>query len=219
MTIKRILIIAPTIVVIFLLQSYFWVPTYEQQTKGNPDRLVEYIDASIGDASLLNPILTADSASSQIEGMVYEGLIDRDEELRFRGRLATAWDVYEEAYFYVNESAVVPGLGQANAEQMVRFLKEAKQKRVWTDPDLVRSLANIKEISVVPQRDFEMVRSEKSVQAEGKGEEIRIQVQAPARIKLALEQVDQDLFENLKELLGGDYFSQVKGLFFEGFFI
>ena len=92
MTIKRILIFAPTLLIIFLLQSYFWVPTYEQQTKGNPQRLNEYITASIGDASLLNPILSADSASSQIEAMVFEGLIDRDEELHFRGRLATSWE-------------------------------------------------------------------------------------------------------------------------------
>jgi hypothetical protein len=43
------------------------VPTYEQQTRGNPKRLGGYIAGSIGDASLLNPILSADSASSNIE--------------------------------------------------------------------------------------------------------------------------------------------------------
>ncbi|MBW1738729.1 MAG: hypothetical protein JRJ69_14565, partial [Deltaproteobacteria bacterium] len=52
MTIKRILILAPLLVIVFLLQSYLWVPTYEQQTRGNPERLNEYIAASIGDASL-----------------------------------------------------------------------------------------------------------------------------------------------------------------------
>ncbi|GAG46981.1 unnamed protein product, partial [marine sediment metagenome] len=92
------------------------MPTYEEQTKGNPERLNEYIAGSIGDASLLNPILTADSASSSIENMVFEGLIDRDEQLRFRGRLATSWEVLEEAFFYVNKSSGIPGLGKAGPQ-------------------------------------------------------------------------------------------------------
>ena len=94
MTTRRTLIIVPVVVILFLLQSYFWVPTYEEQTRGNPDRLTQFITATIGDASLLNPILTADSASSQIESMVFEGLIDRDDQLRYRGRIARNWQIY-----------------------------------------------------------------------------------------------------------------------------
>ena len=127
MTIRRVLILAPTLLTLVLLQSYFWVPTYEQQTKGNPKRLVNYITGSIGDASLLNPILSADSASSTIEGMVFEGLIDRDEELRFRGRLAVSWEIYEEAFFYVNEPANIPGLGKINPKIVADLIKEAKK--------------------------------------------------------------------------------------------
>ena len=78
MTTKKILIVLPAIIILFLLQSYFWVPTYEEQTKGNPHRLGDYITGSIGDASILNPILSSDSASSEIGNMVFEGLIDRD---------------------------------------------------------------------------------------------------------------------------------------------
>ena len=55
MTIRKILIIIPILVIFFLLQSYFWVPTYEEQSRGNPDRLSEYISASIGDASHSEP--------------------------------------------------------------------------------------------------------------------------------------------------------------------
>ena len=150
MTIKRILIFAPTLLIIFLLQSYFWVPTYEQQTKGNPKRLNEYITASIGDASQLNPILSADSASSQIEAMVFEGLIGRDEELHFRGRLATSWEVYEEAFFYLNDAAEIPGLGKADADTIVEFIRKAKQKDSPSAPELQETLHNIREISVVP---------------------------------------------------------------------
>ena len=80
MSIRNILIFAPVVLILFLLQSYFWVPTYEEQTRGNPERLNDYITASIGDASILNPILSADSASSEINNMVFEGLLDRDEQ-------------------------------------------------------------------------------------------------------------------------------------------
>ena len=63
MSTRRLLIGLPIVVLVFLLQSYFWVPTYEEQTRGNPQRLGQYVTASIGDAQLLNPILSADSAS------------------------------------------------------------------------------------------------------------------------------------------------------------
>jgi hypothetical protein len=63
MTTKRILLLAPLVLTLILIQSYFWVPTYEQQARGNPNRLNEYINASIGDATILNPILSAESAS------------------------------------------------------------------------------------------------------------------------------------------------------------
>ena len=110
MIVRRILIALPIIVIVFLLQSYFWVPTFDQQTRGNPNRLEYYISSSIGDASILNPILSADSASGTINGMVFEGLIDRDEDLLLRGRLAESWKIYEEAYFYVNPNWILPGL-------------------------------------------------------------------------------------------------------------
>jgi hypothetical protein len=48
------------------------VPTYDQQARGNPDRLQEFVEASIGDASILNPILSADTASSDINSNVFD---------------------------------------------------------------------------------------------------------------------------------------------------
>jgi len=146
MTIRRFLIFAPILLIIVLLQSYFWVPTYEEQTKGNPERLNEYITGSIGDASLLNPVLTADSASSSIENMVFEGLIDRDKQLHFRGRLAISWEVFEEAYFYVNPSADVPGLGKANPETLVDFIKNTKQKNQIKNREIKDSLGYITDL-------------------------------------------------------------------------
>ena len=135
MTVRRFLLFTPILLIFFLLQSYFWIPTFDQQSRGNPDRLSEFINASIGDASLLNPILSADSASSEIASLVFEGLIDRDEELRFRGRLAQSWEVYEEAYFYVNPDTLVPGKGPLAADELVKLLEDVKAGTLPVSPE------------------------------------------------------------------------------------
>jgi len=204
MTTKRMLLLVPLVLSVFLLQSYLWVPTYEEQTRGNPKRLEEYITASIGDASLLNPILSADASSSQIESLVFEGLIDRDEDLRFRGRVAASWEIYEEAYFYVNPSASVPRRGELEARQVADFIAHNRDKGENLSPALRRSLRGIREITVIAPDQWATTRKEKD--REGNEREIRVHVSAPPRIKLALGAVDQDLFENLSQILGKDYF-------------
>jgi ABC-type transport system substrate-binding protein len=207
MTIRRILIGAPIVLIIFLLQSYFWVPTYEQQTKGNPQRLNEYITASSGDAAQLNPILSADSASSEINALVFEGLIDYDEELRFRGRLAQSWEIYEEAFFYVNEKAYIPGVGNAGPSEVVEILKRSKAGDVPASAEVKASLDNIREISIIPAKEFVVTRHEKLGQQKQEERSVTIRVMAPARIKLVLHEVNQNLFQNLSGILGRDYFS------------
>ncbi len=207
MTTKRILILAPLVLTLILIQSYFWVPTYEQQARGNPNRLNEYINASIGDATILNPILSAESASSEIEGRVFEGLIDRDEDLRFRGRLATGWKINEEAFFYANETAVVAGLGQPDAQQIIDLLENSKKREDLSPSALKKTLDNIKAISLIPQRTYTVERIKKDPQSSKNAVQIKIKVAAPARIKLVLEMVDQDLFANLTHLLGENYFA------------
>jgi len=199
MTIRRILILAPTILAVFLIQSYFWVPSYEEQTRGNPARLTEYISASIGDASILNPVLSSDSASSQIESLVFEGLLDRDKDLRFRGRVARSWDISEEAYFYINDGASIPGAGKLSPQDVLRFLKKA----VDAPPPVGRlkeCLHHIRKISLIPPRNYSLTK-------EGK----LLNIHAPARIRLVLDRVDQDLFQDLQLLLGPDYFRTFKG--------
>jgi ABC-type transport system substrate-binding protein len=193
------------ILILVLLQSYFWIPNYEEQTKGNPERLNEYIAGSIGDASLLNPILTADSASSNIENMVFEGLIDRDEQLRFRGRLSTSWEVFEEAYFYVNPSVDIPQLGRADPETLVNFIKKAKQKNQTKNKALKDSLGCITDISVLPPKTSWVTKPFKDPNT-GKQKNIKITMAAPARIKVVLNRVEPDFFRNFSLLLGKNYF-------------
>jgi peptide/nickel transport system substrate-binding protein len=206
MSTKRVLIFAPLIMSLFLLQSYFWVPTYQQQARGNPERYNEYITGSIGDAAIINPILSADSASSEIESKVFEGLIDRDQNLQFRGRLAKSWQISEDAYFYVNGSAALPGGIRPDASNIVTLLEEARQNDKLSDEKLQKSLANIKKISLIGPQGLSITRQIRDPNDNRKKIEVKIDAAAPARIKLHLEQVDQDLFENLTGLLGQDYF-------------
>ncbi len=208
MTTKRILIFAPLVLTLILLQSYFWVPTYEQQEKGNPDRLSQYINASIGDAAILIPILSADSASSEIEGKVFEGLIDRDEELNFRGRLAKSWKIFEEAYFYINAAAEIPDRGRLNPQAILELLQNARQRQYPSSSALQQTLDNIRTISLISPQTYTVTRSPKTVPTGNEKKEINITVSAPARFKLTLDTVDQDLFNHLRRLLGEQYFSE-----------
>jgi ABC-type transport system substrate-binding protein len=206
---RRALIGIPVFVILFLLQSYFWVPTYEEQTKGSPERLAEYVTASIGDAQLLNPILAADSSSSTIDGLVFEGLIDYDENLNHRGRVAERWEISEVAYFYVNDDAVLPGLGRAGAGQVASLLRRAKSERAQGKGPLAKSLANIQEVEVIPAGLRQEKLTGKGV--DGAKMKVTLNLSPPPRIKLTLKDVDQDLFTNLGQILGAEYFSRFQG--------
>lgn len=207
MTVRRILILTPLLLTVILLQSYFWVPAHEQQTRGNPGRLTEFINGSIGDAtSLLNPVLSSDTASSEIESMVFEGLIDRSEDLRFRGRPASSWRISEEAYFYVNPAVAVAGLDPSNPRQTAGFLRDALERKAVAHSEFTDIPCHVREISVIPAKVFKVYRTVKISGESEKETEIEITVSAPARIKMVLDQVDQDLFDRLDAVLGGDYF-------------
>lgn len=55
------------------------------------------IDGSIGDASVLIPMLAGDSASHSISGLIFDGLISYDKNLsEFEPRLAERWEVSED---------------------------------------------------------------------------------------------------------------------------
>jgi len=65
-TLKHWLIALPLVFVAALCQSYFFVPAYEWQS--NPARLSKHIDASIGDAEVLNPLPNANTVSRPYHG-------------------------------------------------------------------------------------------------------------------------------------------------------
>ena len=103
---KRFLVFTPIGIAFFLFQSLFWAPTYDGQAQKNQNRLLQYIEGSIGDASILNPVLSADSASSYINSLIYDGLIDLDDKLNFRPILAKSWNEYEITYLFEPDNKV-----------------------------------------------------------------------------------------------------------------
>ncbi len=198
MRIKRLLILAPFFLILALLQSYFWVPTYKVQTTGNPGRIRKFIEASIGDAKILNPILNADTASSQIAGFVFEGLLDMDENLKLRGRLATDWEITENVYLIVNLKARFPDGVPVTAREL-----QARVKQAVAGDEFERLKDLVNEITLLPPES----RREKLTLPgkEGKPVPVEIRIRVPERIKFVLRHVDQDFFDRLRPILGPDY--------------
>ncbi len=61
-----------------------------QKVERNPNTFVE---ASIGDARRLNPIIANDSASGAINDQVFNGLVKYDKNIKLTGDLAERWEV------------------------------------------------------------------------------------------------------------------------------
>jgi ABC-type transport system substrate-binding protein len=191
MIIKKVLLYIPLILILFLIQSFFWVPTYDRQATGNPARLVKYVQGSSGDAQILNPILSADTSSSTINDLVFDGLIDLDKDLKYRPRLAESWTQYEEVYLAINTFWFLPGGGlekdvRSWPDMLVKALSENKQ---WSD--------NLRSIEVVAEKTLE-----------GEIEKIGYTLKQPARLKFTLKNIDQDFFEPVRNFLGEDYFKR-----------
>lgn len=208
MTVKRILLWVPLLLMLFLVQAYFWVPTYEEQTRGNPERLESFITGSIGDASILNPILSADSASSEITALVFEGLLDRDEELRLRGRLAESWEIREEAWFCVDPAAAKAGA--PGGAQIVASIIKARGGLLDLPGEVMESLSHIQGVDVFPARVYTVARTMPQQPADGEQSEIELTVHAPERVRLSLDRVDPEIFERLQTLLGPGVFGNFR---------
>jgi ABC-type transport system substrate-binding protein len=203
MIVKRLLLFIPLVVVFLLLQSYFWVPTYENQASGNPGRLVTYIEASSGDAKFLNPILSADSSSSSIVSQVFEGLLDLDENLNLRGRLATDWQISERAYLLVNPYHRFSDGTEVTGTTLFHRLQTA-----WLTGTDESFKKYVQSLELLPATERKETISLLLPTAEGRPQvkEVPVTVTVPERIAFTLSQVDQDLFDRLNPILGEQYF-------------
>jgi ABC-type transport system substrate-binding protein len=195
-TTKRWLIAIPLVVVALLLQSAFWVPRYETQSAGNPKRLVHFIEAGIGDPQVLNPILSADTAASEIENLVFDTLLDVDEQLQPRAKLAEAWETTEEAYLAVLPGRVLADGSSATPERVAASVREA-----LAGSELAGEL---RRVDLLPPEERRSELSLVAVDAEGKPSERRVpvRVELPARVKITLARVVPDLFDRLAPVLG-----------------
>ena len=204
MIVKRILLYFPLILIVILIQSFFWVPTYDNQAVGNPARLVKYIHGSAADAQILNPILSAATTSSSINNLVFDGLIDLDDKLEYRPRLATSWTQFEEAYLAFNEDGGFPTPGD-----LLQFIRKSLAgNEEWS--------SNIRSVEILPphvdQGEISISRprnGERSTQENGQpsAEKIHYSLRAPSRLKFVLKRIDQDFFKPIRDILGPEYFN------------
>ena len=89
-----------TIILLLLAITIFWgcgVDEKKGDVKNRTDSGPAYgdiiVEGSIGDASNLIPLLSADSTSHQIAGMVFNGLVKYDKDVKIVGDLAESWDI------------------------------------------------------------------------------------------------------------------------------
>ena len=82
---------------IFLISAIiiaFYTPAFsDDKTDRYGDALVV---ASIGEPSNLIPMLASDSASHDISGLIYNGLIKYDTDLTLTGDLTESWEISED---------------------------------------------------------------------------------------------------------------------------
>lgn len=73
-----------------------WIEQPAAQEKYEPAYGDMIIRGSIGDASVLLPVLASDSASFDITGLIYNGLVKYDKNIILEGDLAEKWDISED---------------------------------------------------------------------------------------------------------------------------
>jgi len=197
--IKQLLIFTPLLLVGLLVQAYFWVPTYEDQTTGDARRLNKFVEASIGDAKLLNPALHADAASGKIVDKVFDTLLDLDENLQLRGRLAIHWQLTENAYLQVLPGAPLARGVVSDAPALLTTLRAAiGSGAIDLPPDLLSGMR------ILPARRLTLTVT---AVADSEVQE-QIVVEVPPRLQFTLRHVDQTFFARLRPVLGDDYAQQ-----------
>jgi ABC-type transport system substrate-binding protein len=181
------------------VQSALWVPRYETQGADNPGRLTTYIELGIGDAQILNPILSADKASSEVTQLVFDGLIDVKEEQQWTGDLAERWETTEEAYLTVLPGRTLPDGSAASASLVAGRIRDA-----LASGSLVDLAEAVRGVDVVAAETRELDVSVVEVGEDGQPLERQLpaRIDVPERVKLSLTRVVSDLFERLAPVVG-----------------
>ena len=95
----RLLLYGIPAVLLLLLAAAFVNASFLSVTKKN-----EMSIGTLGEPSTLNPIQQADSASSQVGGLLFNGLLKYNQDLEIVGDLATAWDLSQETTFRFHDA-------------------------------------------------------------------------------------------------------------------
>lgn len=96
-----------TVVFLFISLLITVLPGCQEKTRTAPVRTAEagndapaygdaLIEGSIGEPSVLIPMLAGDSSSHEIAGLVFNGLVKYDTDLSVIGDLAQSWDISED---------------------------------------------------------------------------------------------------------------------------
>jgi len=89
----------PVLLVALLVASFVTVASF------SADRKNELTIGSIGEPTKLNPIQSAESAASEVEGMVFEGLLQFDQNLEVTTRLAKSYTLSQTTTVYFQDAA------------------------------------------------------------------------------------------------------------------
>ncbi len=202
---RRILTIIPFLVIVVLFQAAFWVPTYERQDVAGEERLHTFIEGSIGDAKFLNPIIATDGASMDIAALIFEGLIDIDEDLDFVGGLAEGWETTSTAYLNVLPDRRLPGGTPASARNVAARLEQALAagELGWLDEDIESIRVLPPETTTQTLTLFEKSEAEDD-SSPGTPRPVEVEIARPARVEIALARVVPDLASQLEPAVGAE---------------
>ena len=82
-----ILLSIPGFIIFILAASFF------SSRRSLDKNINQLVIGSIGDASYLNPILSQDTASGDVNNLVFNGLLKYDKDLNLVGDLASSWEI------------------------------------------------------------------------------------------------------------------------------
>jgi ABC-type transport system substrate-binding protein len=115
MRILRLFLYGVPAALILLLAAAFVNATYLSVAKKN-----EMSIGTLGEPSTLNPIQQADSASSQVGGLMFNGLLKYNQDLEVVGDLATKWDLSQETTFqFATEDEAGRALSSVNVHRSI----------------------------------------------------------------------------------------------------
>ncbi|MEW5803995.1 MAG: ABC transporter substrate-binding protein, partial [bacterium] len=146
-----------------------------------------------------------------------------DENLKLRGRLATDWKIYEEAYFSFNDDPIWAKKGLATPQAVKEAIEKATEAATKAAPSGQSSnkvlgapstsfLNNVERLEIIPPHQEEQIITEHVQDEKGESKEVQVKITLmhPARIRIILREVNQDFFTQLEPVLGAGYFDQAR---------